>query len=210
MSDPTIRDDIESTFRELKQRFGIEDSEEPEEESALTMTETGELRLTPPAVEDDEVPPAPTPPTPESTEIESEEDLLYPGSRHLRRRLVEEETGAEEEIEDVVWDERPRLYTVKGEEKEFFTISALARALHREPVSMRKWEEKGYLPPARYRAPGAGKKRDRLYTRAQIEGLVKLAKAEGLTDPAKKKRIDQTNFPDKAHRLFEDLSTRGA
>lgn len=205
-----LREDIDSFFGELKEKFGLAGEEPTPTDDEKVASSAGTLRLTPTPPEErpEAAPPAPAVPDPAATAVDSEEDLLYPGSKNVRRGLKEQEQAPEPEA-DPVWDERPRVYTVKGAEKEFFTISALAHALRREPVSMRKWEEKGYLPSARYRAPGKGKKRDRLYTRAQIEGLVKIAKAEGLMDPAKKKRIDQTGFPDKAHRLFDDLMTKG-
>ena len=205
MSDSYLREDIDATFRELREKFGIDEDEEGE--PALTRTPSGELRLTPPSPPEElDTPPEPPIPDPEppastedaaSVEVE-EEDYTYPGSRHVRRSVLEDP----EPEDEPVWDAHSRVYAVKGEEREFFTISALATALRRESVTMRKWEERGYLPRARYRAPGAGKKRDRLYTRAQIEGLVKIAKEEGLMNPQKKKRIDQTNFADRAFRLF--------
>jgi hypothetical protein len=188
MEHPDVLNDIESFFSELKRTHGIEvDAEEatPAEEARTALEHHAD-----------------TPPAPAITEVEVEE--TYPGSRHPRRPAPEDVSDEPEPI----WDDRPRVYTSRGRETAFFTISALATALHRKTVTIRKWETKGYLPPAQYRSPGEGKKQDRLYTRDQITGLVKIAQEEGLMDPQKKMRIDQTRFPERAHRLFEALTNR--
>lgn len=140
--------------------------------------------------------------------VESFEDLKYPGSRHVRKAFREEDSTPEDTYEH---DENtlaevlasPRRIMVDGVEVEFYPISAVAKALNREVVTVRKWERKGYLPAARFRT--RGKKQDRLYTRPQIEGLVLIAIDEGLMEPEKKKRINDTQFPQRAAALFEAL-----
>lgn len=188
-----IKQDIDSFFSDLKREFGLDDDDAPPTplEEATAAAERNE-----------EGPPAP--PITEVDEVEEEE--TYPGSRHLKKSVTE--SSEESDEDDPIWDDSPRTYAVKGKETKFYTISALATALRRKTVTMRKWEKKGYLPEARFRSPGAGKKQDRLYTRPQIEGLVAIAKEEGLMQPQKKMRIDQTKFPERAHRLFEALEQR--
>lgn len=85
-----------------------------------------------------------------------------------------------------VWDEKPTFYTYKGVSTEFFTISNLAVALGRKPVTIRSWENKGLLPKSPYRSPrpqrgsipGKEVKGRRLWTRPQIEGIMKIAREE--------------------------------
>lgn len=139
-----------------------------------------------------------------------EDDGTYPGSRQTRRGVREtsvSKSEPEEDDTDPLSGEEPRMMEVRGEMREFFPIGALARALKREVQSIRVWERKNYLPEATYRSPG--RKQDRLYTRRQILGLVALAEEEGLMDPSKKKRIDQTKFPERARNLFAALKKAG-
>lgn len=139
-----------------------------------------------------------------------DEELLelrdrYPGSRHTKASVLEAEGKPQPaaEADDLLANERPREMQVGDRVVEFFTIGALARALNREVVTLRKWEKLGYIPPAPYRADG--KKQDRLYARAHIEGLVAIATEEGLMDPAAKNRLTQTRFPARARALFDAL-----
>jgi hypothetical protein len=112
---------------------------------------------------------------------------FYPGStrpiiRHPNRKR--EEQGTEDD--DIAsWDRNPRVYKVGGENMEFFTVGQLALALHRRPVTIRKWEQLGKFPKATYRSPSEHTQGvRRLYSRAQVEGVVQIAKAEGLFDSA--------------------------
>lgn len=195
-----LRGDIDSFFDQLKKEHGLAE----EDDGELELDEVPEPPdPTPPAPASSEPPGSPA--IPEAVEVEDDEGDTYPGSRHVRRGLTEEPP---EEEPEVVWDERPRVYRVRGKDREFFTISALAQALRRQAGTLRKWEEQGYLPRARYRAPGEGKSQARLYTRQQIQGLVVLATEEGLMQPKKKMRIDQTRFPERAQKLFAALEKR--
>jgi hypothetical protein len=85
------------------------------------------------------------------------------------------------------WDASPRTYPVKGVATEFFTVGHLALAVNRTARTVRYWERNKILPPATFRAPkphkGALKQvGDRLYSRAQIEAVVAVAKEEGVLD----------------------------
>lgn len=215
-----VRGDIASFFGELHREFGLRDTEEPAPGASSPPP-------APPVPGPDTAPPAPgvpaapavppppaLPPTlgedsPSGRDTDTDDDGRYPGSRHLRAGVLggeAEETEAEEAAPR--WDGRPRVYRVGGKDVEFFTISAVADALRRKPGTIRKWETNGWIPPTRYRAPGKGKSQSRLYTRHQIEGLVILATEEGLMEPERKLRIEQTNFPARAHRLFAALDRR--
>ena len=67
-----------------------------------------------------------------------------------------------------------------------FTVGALAKALGRPFITIRKWNEEGYLPSCPYRLPttqnknGEDHKGRRLYSRAMIETAVELFNKAGL------------------------------
>ena len=196
MSDNPPTDEVSAFFRNLREQVGIDFEDEGEDAPVERAREMA-----------DDTPPEPPLPEPE----EAEEAETYPGSKQALKRIEEDEL--DDEIQKaarvIPWDDLPvRTYTLQGKSTEFYTIGSLAKALRREVVTLRKWEQKGYLPPAPYRSPGEGTKKDRLYTRDHVEGLVKILSEEKLLNPRKKMRIDQTNFPAKAHRLFAKLGNR--
>lgn len=105
------------------------------------------------------------------------EDLFYPGSK---RRIPTERTAPKAVVEEG-WDAHPVMLKVKGESKEFFTVGMLAVALGRRPSTIREWEAHGIIPKARYRTAASDPaKQKRLYTRRQVEGMVRIALEEGL------------------------------
>lgn len=67
-------------------------------------------------------------------------------------------------------------FSVNGEIRKFYTIGALAQALGKQPVTLRSWESKGWLPPASFRTPtprgtqvpGKAQKGRRLYSKEQL------------------------------------------
>lgn len=111
-------------------------------------------------------------------------DLNWPGKRKPVNRTLPE--PAQEEPEG--WDTNPLFYVYQGEKKEFFTISNLAAALGRSPITIRSWENKGVLPKSPYRSPrprgnklpGVEAKGKRLWTREQITGILSIASQEGV------------------------------
>lgn len=138
------------------------------------------------------------------------DDDRYPGSRHVRRAVIEEQAAPKADEPD--WERLAQTYTINGRSTQLFPIGALAEALHRSPTTLRAWERKGFLPETSFRARGG--KSPRLYTREQIEGLVTLARQEGLLDraPARdgtigkgKRTIERTRFAERAHLLFKRL-----
>jgi hypothetical protein len=101
-----------------------------------------------------------------------------------------------------------KFYPVGNQQVELFTISQLAEALNREPVTVRGWEHKGFIPKATFSKPGKGgdvRGRRRLYSRAQVEALVSLAQEEGLLAD-KHKKITETNFAGKALLAFKQIA----
>lgn len=122
----------------------------------------------------------------------------YPGSKK-KRRAVSRRTDP--------WESFPYMdLTVRGEPRRFYGVGVLAQLLGRKPPAVRKWERLGYIPESRYRSPGRGQHgQRRLYTREQIEGLVELAKEEGLIGDSIR-NVSATNFPARAAALFKELT----
>jgi len=76
-------------------------------------------------------------------------DNFYPGSK--RKRRVTEEPKVKEEVS---WDANPQIKPLPdGRDIELFTVGALAQALNRPFITIRTWNQKGYLPTPPYRLP---------------------------------------------------------
>lgn len=130
---------------------------------------------------------------------------FYPGSRHkipAADKVAPVEASAE-------WD-RPLLRQVNGISVEFYTVGQLAMALGgRKAVTIRLWEREGTLPKSRFAKPSDDPRgRRRLYTRAQVEGLVRIAQEEGMFS-THSKPIKQTRFTERAIMLFKELGVPG-
>jgi len=106
---------------------------------------------------------------------------FFPGSRHpIPRNTVK---ATPQGLQESTWDAKPLRYKVGGVEKEFFTIGQLAEALNRKAVSIRRWEKEGIIPKPSFNKPSNDPRgRRRLYTREQVEGVVQIAKDEGIWD----------------------------
>lgn len=104
--------------------------------------------------------------------------------------------------EERPWDRNPVQVKYRGELREFFTIGALAAALHRNPVTIRSWERKRWFPPAYYREvappsanlPERVSKGRRLYSRQQIEAVIAAAKVAKVYDPADSRIANWSEF----------------
>lgn len=105
------------------------------------------------------------------------------------------------------WDAKPFIFLMKGKETEFFSIGQLGKALGgRSPNTLRKWEREGIIGKSPYVKPSSDPRgRRRMYTREMVEGLVKIAREEGILLPDKGKRLSDTNFSMKALELFRRL-----
>jgi len=97
----------------------------------------------------------------------------------------------------------PTYHNVGGVRTEFYTVGQVAAALGRSPVTIRKWERNGWLPIAKFRAPATVRqKARRLYTRPQLEAIVRIAFEEGLMEvtvdgrgrPHPKTQVADTKF----------------
>jgi len=131
-------------------------------------------------------------------------DEFFPGSTtpldfDVRRKKAEEDREA--------WDSKPLTFKLRGKDTEFFTIGHLAKALGgRSAITLRKWETEGILPKSPYVKPSEDPRgRRRMYTRQQVEGLVIIAREEGVLWPRKGLRIGETQFRVRAHQLFQSL-----
>lgn len=105
----------------------------------------------------------------------------YPGSKRKRRAVAGVEAPESSTVEP--WDTHPQMIRIDGKVTEFFQIGALGTALCRSSNTIRRWISDGTIPPASYRMNSASiKGQRRLWTRAQIEGMVRIAREEGLFD----------------------------
>jgi len=97
--------------------------------------------------------------------------------------------------------------------KEWFTIGALATALGRKEVTIRMWETKGLMPHTPFRRPppsnplpGKAAKGRRLWTRAQIEGVLRIAQEEGVI--LRKGLPPTQRFADRVAALYSEIRTQ--
>jgi hypothetical protein len=137
------------------------------------------------------------------TELREVAEEFYPGSK---RPLVRHPNRTDEARPDPGrWDAKPKVLKVGGVDREFFTIGQLAQALGRKPVTIRTWERTGVIPRPTFRKPSQDPRgARRLYTRAQVEGVVKIAKEEGLLR-GDYRPIGDTQFTTRVVALFRDL-----
>lgn len=132
----------------------------------------------------------------------AELDKFYPGSKKTRREALPPEVQP-----DLEWDAKPYIKTLpSGKDIEMFTIGALAGAIGRPIITVRKWMREGHVPPSPYRLPtkknkhGEEHKGRRLYTRAMVEVAVDIFTKNGLMD---KTRIDWSQHRSVAQQLNE-------
>lgn len=101
----------------------------------------------------------------------------YPGSSQPRK-LSGAQTNAATAAPSPLFDPEtwgdPRMKTIGGKPVELYAVGALARALGRKSVTIRRWESQGYIPRPPYRLPGRpGPRGDsgarRYYSRRSIE-----------------------------------------
>lgn len=141
---------------------------------------------------------------------ESFADLLpvtYPGSRHAPKgaRAPSKAPPAGEESE--AWDSTPYIRRFDGQDIEFFFIGALATAMGRSSNTIRRWISAGIIPASSYRMNSASVKgQRRLWTRAEIEGIARIAREEGLPEG---RNVNSTEFPQRVKELFRVLKKEG-
>jgi hypothetical protein len=135
----------------------------------------------------------------------------YPG----RRKPVNRDPEPEGPDDTPVWDAHPATYIVGGVKREFFYIGALAQALGYSVQAVRLWESQGLLPNSGYRSPrtkapvagGRSDKGKRLWTREQIEGILRVAKKHRVILPNRKGERNPPTpaFARDVARLFNEL-----
>jgi hypothetical protein len=112
----------------------------------------------------------------------------WPGNRPPKNRP---NSKKHIEIDDRFNGAKGKTFRVGGEEKHFFTIGELAKALNRQPVTIRMWESRGWIPKATFRTPppkrgtlpGKPVKGRRLYSLEQVEFLMDALQRFNLDDP---------------------------
>lgn len=111
------------------------------------------------------------------------------------------------EKEVALWDAKPMMFIVRGVPTEFFSIGQLGVALgNRSSNTLRAWEREGILPKSPYvKSSQDPRGRRRMYTRAMVEGIIKIAKEEGVLYPNKGIRLSDTSFTLRAFDLFKEL-----
>jgi hypothetical protein len=141
---------------------------------------------------------------------ESEASQDYPGRRKPVNRP--DKSKVEEDVTPP-WDDRPLHLVHKGQVREWFTIRHLAKALGRKEVTIRSWEKKGRMPQTPFRtapprnsnlATAVGR---RLWTREQIEGVVKIAEEEGVIVNMKQSPPTQ-RFALRVAHLYADIKAK--
>ena len=93
-----------------------------------------------------------------------------------------------------------------GQEIEFCTIGELARMLNRKPGTIRAWEAAGVIPSSGYvTASQDPHGRRRVYTRAQADGIARIAQEEGILVPGPLVHVSDTEFTTRVLGLFASL-----
>ena len=133
-------------------------------------------------------------------------DEYFPGSsQKISKDSAARQQPVKQEAESDFWADSPRKYMFDGREWYFYSIGDLARALQKSPVTIRLWESQGYIPMPRRADAVDPDKEQRIYSRAQIEGIVRIAEEEGILGVARP-RISQTQFAKRVAELFLLLS----
>lgn len=131
---------------------------------------------------------------------------LAPVGEHRFKRLSKTPRPDAEILEELT----ARTYRIGGEDRKFYTLGELAKALGRSVITVRKWETLGILPKATYvvNAHDPHAKR-RLYTAEQILGIVRIAAEENILLDRHRPRkgqgvhaIQSTDFTRKVIALF--------
>jgi MerR HTH family regulatory protein len=130
--------------------------------------------------------------------------------QELTYTVVEYELSAQLDFRSskaqLVTQVRYREYIVRGKPMGLCTVGELAKALNRSSVTIRTWEREGVLPPSGYRHPSQDPRGSRrLYSRAQVEGIVTIADEEGILTPGPRVTIAGTRFTERVKSLFHDL-----
>lgn len=100
-----------------------------------------------------------------------------------------------------------RLRRPSGDVVEVVGIGTLAAALQKTPRTLRRWEQQGFLPPTPFVTPVRGGAPRRVFTLAQLDGIVRIAIEEGLVG-RKPFLLSSTLFTERVRALQDDLFAR--
>lgn len=126
-------------------------------------------------------------------------DEFYPGSRERRDQPPAPATAVEEDPLGT-----GKFLVVRGQRIEFFYVGQVARAINRTAVTLRAWEASGVIPKSGYVKPGVDARgRRRLYSRAQAETIIRLAKIHDVMDAGSRKPL--TEFKHSVWAAFAEL-----
>ena len=133
---------------------------------------------------------------------------FYPGSKmKVKTVFGEQEIESDVDINDDAYI--GGIFDVDFKGTGFYTVGTLAKALQREPVTIRKWENEGIIPkPTFHKTSYDARGRRRLYTKPQILGLRRIAFEENILTPngnGRYKPIGSTSFKARALQLFTEL-----
>lgn len=140
-------------------------------------------------------------------DFESLGEEYFPGSSQKIPAQRPTPAPGQSEPPAPAWEASASEYALDGVVYEVFFIGHLARALGRKSVTIRLWEEQGYIPDTARASTVRGRKGRRLYSRAQIDGLIRIAKEEGVYGSAHAS-LSRTDFRQKAQDLFLDLAAK--
>ncbi len=130
----------------------------------------------------------------------------YPGSKKPKREYTGKEQATTEPEPEQLDLGKAKVFLVNGQPKELYPLGAIARALNRQPVTVRKWESEGVIPVSPFILPSHDPRgQRRMYSIEHIMGLRKAAEEEGVLHPnanGKWKSIEETHFRSKAMKVF--------
>ena len=133
---------------------------------------------------------------------------FYPGTSRRRKTYSKPADVVTDDPTEILDLGKAKLVLVNGQPQELYPLGAVARALNRQPVTVRKWESEGVIPRSPFILPSHDPRgQRRLYSKDQIMALRRVAEEEGLLSPnanGKWKSIEETDFRSKALRVFTE------
>lgn len=130
-------------------------------------------------------------------------DEYYPGSKQKRVKFPEKPPVKPLYPEEI--GEPAKYFRVKGQLTACYTLGQLASFLGRKAVTLRKWEASGVIPAAPFYIEGEDQRGNRRYYSAgHVEGIVAIAKEEGILQDAARK-IGDTKFQPRVKELFDRI-----
>jgi hypothetical protein len=104
------------------------------------------------------------------------------------------------------WDRKSQEVIFRGKPVQVYSKGALAKALNRQHTTIRRMQDKGILINPRYQ----NSRRQWIYSRAQIEAIIKLADEEDVLHPEYRRPFSE-RFIKEAKKIMKwDLSQKGS